>query len=114
MLLKTQEKLEELQIAGMGKKRWMSKNSARKGVSLRAPATAKTQSSSSVRVDWTPVFARGKLLIYVVDTDTQDSSQPTKLTHAGLAPVNEAETRVVQHSKASGSRQSQLHGDTYS
>ena len=82
LLPKTQEKREELQIAAMGKKRWMSKDSARKGANLRAPATAKTQSSSSVRVDWTPVFARGKLLIYVVDPDTQDSSQPTKLTNA--------------------------------
>ena len=68
LLPKKQERLEELQVAAMGKKKWMSKGSARKGPNLRAPKTAKTQSGSQVtKVEWTPVFARGRLRIYVCD-----------------------------------------------
>ena len=47
-----------------------------------------TQSSASVRVDWTPVFARGKLRIVVLDPEraSRDPTYPTKLTDsAGLA-----------------------------
>ena len=84
LLAITQEKLEEQQIAAMGKKRYGSKNSARKEFNLRAPATVKTQTSAyhATRVDWTLVFARGKLLIYVVDLEAAESdpSLPKKLT----------------------------------
>ena len=63
----------------MGKKKWMSKGSARKGPNLRAPKTAKTQSGSQVtKVEWTPVFARGRLRIYVCDPElaVADSRYP--------------------------------------
>ena len=61
LLAKTQEKLEEQQVAAMGKKKWQSKKSARIGVNPRAPATAKTQASNSTRVDCTQILARGSL-----------------------------------------------------
>ena len=84
LLAITQAMLEEQQIAAMGKKRWGSKQSARSEVNLRASATVKTQSSAhhSRRVDWTVVFARGKVLIYVVDTEAAatDPTLPAKLT----------------------------------
>jgi hypothetical protein len=84
LLPKTIAKLEELQVHGMGKSKWMSEDAARDGNNLRAPATAMTQSSASVRVDWTPVFARGKLRIVVVDREraSRDPSYPKKLTDA--------------------------------
>ena len=71
LLPKTEEKLAMLQIASMGKKKWMSKRSARKGNNLRAPATSKTQKSGSTAIHWTPIFTRGRLKIYVCkDTDS--------------------------------------------
>ena len=82
LLPKKQERLEELQVAAMGKKKWMSKGSARKGPNLRAPKTAKTQSGSQVtKVEWTPVFARGRLRIYVCDPElaVADSRYPASL-----------------------------------
>ena len=82
LLAKTQEKKEEQMIAAMGTHKWVSEKSKRKGSNLRAPATANSQASFSVRVDWTPVFARGKLRIYVVDPDKADAFQPVKLADA--------------------------------
>ena len=52
----------------MGKSKWMSPGSKRKGVNLRAPATAKTQAGNNVlQVHWTPIFTRGKIRLYVCD-----------------------------------------------
>ena len=78
-------RLQELQTKAMGKKRWMSKKASRQGNNLRAPATARTQRDAGVtRVDWTPVFARGKLRIFVVDPRqaAQDPFYPRKLNDA--------------------------------
>ena len=86
LLPKKQERLEEMQVAAMGKKKWMSQGSARKGSNLRAPKTAKTQTNSEVtKVEWTPVFARGKLRIYVCDPAlaATDSRFPASLADAG-------------------------------
>ena len=83
LLPRKQEKLEELQVAAMGKKKWMSKGSARKGPNLRAPKTAKAQGGSQVtKVEWTPVFARGRLRIYVCDPEraASDSRLPSSLS----------------------------------
>ena len=82
LLPRTPEKLEEQKVAAMGKVKWMSKQSARKGANLRAPATAKSQLHGNTRVDWTPVFARGKVAIYVVDSGEAvgDDTLPQKLT----------------------------------
>ena len=83
LLPKKQEKMEELQVAAMGKKKWISKGSARKGVNLRASRTAKTQAGSQVtKADWTPVFAKGRLRIYVCDPALAavDDRYPSKLS----------------------------------
>ena len=82
LLPKTQERMGEQKIAAFGKLKWMSKLSARKGINLRSCNFAKTQGGSAVtRVDWTPVFARGCVYIYVVDAEAakQDPSLPAKL-----------------------------------
>ena len=74
-----------MQVAAMGKKKWMSEASARKGANLRAPKTAKTQMNSQVtKIEWTPVFARGRLRIYVCDPDLAavDSRHPAALADA--------------------------------
>ena len=83
LLTTTLERQEEQLIRAMGRKKWMSPGSARKGANLRAPATAKTQGGSNVtRVDWTPIFARGKVRIYVCcpEAAKQDPTLPAKLT----------------------------------
>ena len=84
LLPKTIAKLEELQVRSMGKNKWTSKGALRDGNNLRAPATAMTQGSASVRVDWTVVFARGKVRIVVIDRKraARDPSYPAKLTDA--------------------------------
>ena len=82
-LPKKQEKLEEQQIAAMGKVKWQSPGSRRDGVNPRAPATAKSQGGPQVtRADWTPVFARGRLRIFVCDPEKAkvDRKQPAKLS----------------------------------
>lgn len=83
LLPKKQERLEEQQVAAMGKKKWQSAGSRRMGVNLRAPSYAKTQGGSQVtRADWTPVFARGRLRIYVCDPAkaAADPRYPAKLS----------------------------------
>ena len=83
LLAKSQERMEEQQIKAMGKVKWMSKASRRENINLRAPATVGSQNGGDVtRVDWTPVFARGKVVIYVVDEEKakEDPRLPTKLT----------------------------------
>lgn len=66
LLPKHQDKADLLKIAAMGHRKWMSKKSRRKGVNLRAPATAKSQKDACAWVPWTPVFARGCLRIVVL------------------------------------------------
>ena len=68
LLPKNQEKADLLKIAAMGIKKWMSMGSRRKGVNLRAPATAKSQKSKDACtwVPWTPVFTRGKVRLVVL------------------------------------------------
>ena len=65
----------------MGKNKWMSKSSSRKGCNLRAPVTARRQGGGSVlQVHWTPVFARGKLRIFMCDPAlAADPQHPQKL-----------------------------------
>lgn len=85
LLPKSEAKLEQLQIKAMGKYKWQSGDSRRKGNNLRVPATAgHQQGSDSIRVDWTPIFARGKLKVYVCDAELakRDLTLPTKLTDA--------------------------------
>jgi hypothetical protein len=86
LLPKSQERLEEQQIKAMGKVRWMSERSRKTdNNNLRHPSTVGSQAGGDVtKVDWTPVFARGRVAIYVVDVDKAklDTRLPTKLTDA--------------------------------
>ncbi len=83
LLAKSQERMEGQQVKAMGKMKWMSEKSARDGVNLRTPSYTNTQGGSDVtRVDWTPVFARGHVVIYVVDVEAakRNPDLPMKLT----------------------------------
>jgi hypothetical protein len=83
LLPKTQDRLDGQQVKAMGKVKWMSKKSARKGVNLRQESFANTQGGSDViRVDWTPVFVRGNVVIYIVDqaAAAEDPRLPSKLS----------------------------------
>ena len=85
LLPKTEDRSEEQLIKAMGSKKWRSKGS-RVQANFRAPATVGTQGTGNNyhtnRVDWTPVFARGKILIYVLDKDAAAArgDLPEKLT----------------------------------
>ena len=82
MVATTLAKSEELKVAAMGASEWMSNKSSRKGPNLRAPATARTQKSGyTVQIHWTPVFARGKVHIFVLDPEkaVDDAEYPVKL-----------------------------------
>ena len=84
-LPKSLQRLEELQVKAMGKRKWMSSKCKRRGNNLRAPATARSQGGADVtRADWTPVFARGKLRIFVCDPSRsqRDPQYPSKLNDA--------------------------------
>ena len=66
----------------MGSHKWQSPGSSRKGPNLRAPCTTKTQQSKwTTRVDWTPVFARDKLRIFVCDEQeaARNPNYPSRL-----------------------------------
>ena len=119
---KKQERLEEQQVAAMGNMKWQSPGSAGVGPNARAPRTANTQGGSWVtRVDWTVVFARGKIRIFVCDEReaARNPNHPSSLCDAAnlakfirhvlpvvLAEMKEAYAwpnipRVVVHDKAS-------------
>lgn len=67
-------------MAAMGKSKWRSKASTNKGTGTRAPETTKTQKNNDVlQVAWTPVFARGKIAIYVCDPGADGCSAPAAL-----------------------------------
>ena len=104
LLPNTQEKMEDQKIAAFGKIKWMSKRSARKGANLRSSDAANTQGGhSTTRVDWTPVFARGRVYIYIVDRDaaSQDSSLPAQFNDsANLAKfVSNVLPGILEHMK---------------
>lgn len=90
LLPRSLAKQEELKVLAMGSCKWMSKKSSRKGPNLRAPSTARTQSGPvSTQVHWTPVFARGKVHIFVLDPAeaVDDPGYPVKL--------NDSEPRFI-------------------
>ena len=74
---------EDQRVAAMGTRKMMSPKSRFKGPNLRAPATAKTQGRDADKVHWTPVFARGKVSIYVCDADAarRDALLPARLNN---------------------------------
>ena len=58
LLPKAQARLEEQQVAAIGKRGWRSKSALRRGVNLRAPDTAKKQGGPTVlQVHWTPCYS---------------------------------------------------------
>ena len=70
----------EQRVAAMGTRKYMSPGARRKGHNLRAPRTAQVQNSTDVvKVHWTPVFARGKVRIYVCSAQPGDANLPSKL-----------------------------------
>jgi len=73
LLAKKLEMKEEQMVAAMGKKKWRSPGAPRTGPNARAPSTTNKQTNSwFTRVDWTVVFARDKLRIFVVDEKEAD------------------------------------------
>lgn len=77
---KTIERQVEMQVAAMGKCKYMSPGARRKGINPRAPSTAKKQANSSVQqFHWTPVFARGKIWIFVCNPEKAGPEYPSKL-----------------------------------
>ena len=82
LLPKTLERLQQMEVVAMSKNKWMSKGSARLGNNLRAAATATKQGGNDVhQVHWTPVFAKGRLRIYVCDAEQAERNPllPDKL-----------------------------------
>ena len=84
VLPSTAAQTEDQQVAAMGKMKMMSPGSRFQGVNLRAPATAKTQGRAEDKVHWTPVFARGKVFVYVCDRDKafRDPRLPARLNNS--------------------------------
>ena len=80
LLPRLPSRLEEQQVAAMGKLKWMSKRSRRADLNLRAAATALKQAGPSVlQVHWTPVLARGRIYIHVCDPKETNPLFPRKL-----------------------------------
>ena len=65
----------------MGVQKMMSAKSRYKGPNLRAAKTTKSQGRDEEKVHWTPVFALGKVSIYVcnVDAARRDARLPARL-----------------------------------
>ena len=82
LLARTEARSEEQQVAALGDARWMSNNAALEPENLKADAYAKTQAGSNVlKVHWTPVLCRGKVEVYVCDTEAavKNPALPWKL-----------------------------------
>ena len=82
LLPKTAARSEEQRVAALGSKRFMSPKSKFDGVNLRASSFARHQGGRDVlQVHWTPIFARGRVRIFVCDATAagRDSRQPKKL-----------------------------------
>ena len=72
---------DEQKVAAMGIKKMMSPSSKYKGPNLRASKTIKSQGRDEEKIHWTPVFARGKVFIYVCDAGAagRDPRLPARL-----------------------------------
>ena len=81
ILASSRAQSDEQKVAAMGVRKMMSAKSKFKGPNLRAAATVKTQGRAEDKVHWTPVFARGKVSIYVCDPTaaSRDDRLPTRL-----------------------------------
>ena len=77
----TRAQSDEQRVAAMGVQKMMSPKSKYKGANLRAPKTVKSQGRDDVKVHWTPIFALGKVRVYVCDADAarRDLRLPARL-----------------------------------
>ena len=69
ILASTRAQSDEQKVAAMGVQKMMSPKSRYKGPNLRASKTVKSQGREEDKVHWTPVFALGKVRLYVCDAD---------------------------------------------
>ena len=85
VLASTNAQSEDQRVAAMGNMKMMSPKSRYKGPNLRAPSTAKTQGREEDKVHWTPIFARGKVHIYICDRGAarRDPRLPARLNNGG-------------------------------
>jgi hypothetical protein len=83
ILAANQAQSDDQKVAALGIKKMMSPKSRYKGPNCRAPKTVKSQAKNDVKVHWTPVFALGKVYIYVCDADAaaRDPALPATLNH---------------------------------
>ena len=81
ILADTKAMSDEQKVAAMGVKKMMSKGSRYKGPNCRAMNTIKSQAKESLKIHWTPIFALGKVRMYVCDPQAaaRDESLPSKL-----------------------------------
>ena len=81
ILATTRAQSDEQKVAAMGVKKMMSPKSKYKGPNTRAPKTVKSQGREEQKAHWAPVFALGKVYIYVCDADAarRDPQLPARL-----------------------------------
>ena len=84
ILAKTKNLSDDQKVAAMGVKKMMSPKSKYKGPNCRAPNTVKSQGKDDVKVHWTPVFALGKVRVYVCDPEAaaRDETLPARLNES--------------------------------
>ena len=77
----TRAQSDDQKVAAMGVQKMMSPKSKYKGANLRAPKTVKSQGRDEEKVHWTPVFALGKVRLYVCDAEAarRDIQLPARL-----------------------------------
>ena len=81
VLSRSQAQSDEQKVAAMGVKKMMSQKSKFKGPNLRASKTVKSQAPNGDKVHWTPIFALGKVRLYVCDAEAarRDPRLPARL-----------------------------------
>ena len=77
----TKAQSDDQKVAAMGVKKMISPKSKYTGPNCRAPKTVKSQGRDDLKVHWTPVFALGKVYIYVCDggAAARDATLPARL-----------------------------------
>ena len=85
LLPRTAARLEEMQVAALGPRRYMSPGAALDPENLQADPVVKKQAGPAVvKVHWTPVLCRGKIEVYVCDASAavKDPRLPSKLNNS--------------------------------
>ena len=75
---------DDQKVAAMGVKKMMSPKSKYKGANCRAPKTTHSQGKDDIKVHWTPIFALGKVRVYICDPQaaSRDDSLPARLNES--------------------------------